>query len=212
MFARRDLLTSAFGLGALALLPLPVLAQDSAAATDKAAVQIADMTMGSPDAPVKVVEYASFTCPHCAHFAEDVFKQIKANYIDTGKVQFTLREVYFDRYGLWASMIARCGGEMRFYGIADRLFATQSDWARGNDPAAIADNLRRIGLTAGLSQDQLDACLNDNDTAQALVAWYQKNAQDDDVKATPSFMIDGEPYSNMSYEEFAKVLDEKLAS
>jgi protein-disulfide isomerase len=51
---------------------------------------------------VKIVEYASFTCPHCAHFHETVFGQLKADYIDTGKVQFTLREVYFDRYGLWA--------------------------------------------------------------------------------------------------------------
>ncbi len=74
---------------------------------------------------VKIVEYASFTCPHCANFHTDVFKQLKAEYIDTGKVHFTLREVYFDRYGLWAAMMARCGGEMKYFPITDILFSTQ---------------------------------------------------------------------------------------
>ncbi|MCV6597852.1 MAG: DsbA family protein, partial [Mangrovicoccus sp.] len=71
--------------------------------------------------------------------------------------------------------------------------------------------LRRIGKTAGLPEDQLEACLADNDNAQALVAWYQENAQADGIDSTPTFIINGETYSNMGYEEFAKILDAKLA-
>ncbi|MBE3638768.1 DsbA family protein [Mangrovicoccus algicola] len=209
MIARRELLTSALMLGTATMLPSFSFAQDAA---PENLPDIPDMVLGRDDAPVKVTEYASFTCPHCAHFHETVYPRLKEDYIDTGKVQFTFREVYFDRYGLWASMVARCGGEMRYFGIADRLFATQRDWTGLGDPAGIAGALKKVGLTAGLTQEQVDACLNDNATAQALVNWYGANAKADEVTATPSFLIDGEPYSNMSFEQFAEILDEKLGA
>ena len=96
-----------------------------------------------------VVEYASFTCPHCATFHNDTFKKLKADYIDSGKVKFIYREVYFDRYGLWASMVARCGGQEKFFGIADLIYKSQSEWTRAGEPAAIVDELRKIGRLAG---------------------------------------------------------------
>ena len=71
---------------------------------------LGDIVLGDDNAPVTVIEYASFTCPHCASFHINTWPRFKAEYIDTGKVRFILREVYFDRYGLWASMVARCGG------------------------------------------------------------------------------------------------------
>ena len=71
---------------------------------------IPDMILGDPEAPVEVIEYASYTCPHCASFHANQYKELKENYIDTGKIRFVYREVYFDRFGLWASMIARCSG------------------------------------------------------------------------------------------------------
>ena len=91
---------------------------------------IVDMAIGDENAPVTIIEYASYTCPHCATFHQGPFKKLKADYIDTGKVRFIYREVYFDRYGLWASMIARCGGPEKFFGITDLIFAGQSTWAR----------------------------------------------------------------------------------
>ena len=172
---------------------------------------IVDMSLGNPDAEVTVIEYASFTCPHCRSFHETVFDKLKANYIDTGKIHFIYSEVYFDRFGLWAAMVARCGGEMRYFGIADMIYDTQAEWTAGGDPAQIAENLRKIGKTAGLSEAELDECLNDGDRAEAMVAAYQKNAEADGIDSTPSFVIDGEKFGNMSYEEFAKILDEKLA-
>ena len=104
-------------------------------------------------------------------------RQLKANYIDTGKVRFVYREVYFDRFGLWAGMIARCGGDDEvFRHLRPDLRQPSSDWIGDGEPATIADNLRKIGLKAGLSDEQLDACLNDNAKAEAMVATYQKNA------------------------------------
>ena len=183
-------------------------AAEGAAETDPA--QIADMSIGSPDAPVEVIEYASYTCPHCATFhTGGVFKQIKENYIDTGKVHFTYREVYFDKYGMWASMIARCD-ETKFFGITDLIYKGQADWARAGSDAAIADQLRKIGLLAGIDAAQLDSCLNDGDKLRGLVAWYQANATEHGIRSTPSFVIDGETNSNMSYADFAAKLDAAL--
>ncbi len=170
---------------------------------------IQEMTLGNPDAPVTVIEYASYTCPHCATFHQGPYKQLKADYIDTGKINFIYREVYFDRYGLWASAIARCAGTPEsFFGISDLIYKGQSEWTRAGDPVAIVDELRKIGRLAGLAPDQLEACLQDEDKIRTLVAWYQENAQADGVDSTPSFVINGTTYNNMAYDEMSNLIDE----
>jgi protein-disulfide isomerase len=189
--------------------PLPVdmaIAQDGDVDTSR----VLEMTLGDPDAPLTVVEYASFTCPHCRTFHEGPFKQIKANYIDTGRIHFIYREVYFDRFGLWAGMLARCAGPERYFGMAEMIYENQQQWLGNGDPATIADNLRRLGRTAGLSDEEVNACLQDGDLARAMVAVYQQNAEADGIDSTPSFVIDGRKYTNMSYADFAAILDEKL--
>ena len=190
--------------------PMAAYAQDANSVDTS---MIADMTLGDQNAPVKLIEYASFTCPHCANFHAENFKKLKAEYIDTGKVAFTYREVYFDRPGLWASIVARCGenAESRYFGVAEMLYAQQQDWARKETPAEIVDSLRRIGKTAGLTDADLDQCLQDGDNAQALYAYYMKNAEADGIDSTPSFVIDGTKYSNMPWDEFQATLDAALA-
>jgi len=191
------------------LAPFAVNAQTSGT-VDKS--RVLEMAIGAAEAPVTVIEYASFTCPHCASFHAGQYQELKRDYIDTGKVRFVIREVYFDRFGLWAGMVARCGGPERYFGIVDLLFERQRQWLGDGDPVKIAQNLRIIGKTAGLSEPQLDACLSDSAMAEAMVAVFEENRDRDQVEGTPSFMIDGQKYSNMSYEELAKILDEKLAN
>jgi len=171
---------------------------------------IEEMILGDANAPITMIEYASFTCPHCATFHENTYPQLKTDYIDTGKVKFIFREVYFDRFGLWASMVARCGGQERFFGLTDLLMKGQSDWARAGDPVAIADSLRKVGRLAGLQDAELQSCLQNEDQAKALVAWYEQNATADNVTGTPSFVINGNKYSNMSYAEMKTILDDLL--
>lgn len=183
------------------------LAQD---ASDIDTSMVQEMSVGNPDASVTVVEYASYTCPHCANFHENVFGDLKANYIDTGKINFIYREVYFDRFGLWAGMVARCGGPVRYFGLADLLYKNQSTWTAGGDPAQIVAKLRKLGKTAGLSDDQLDVCLNDGEKAQAMVAVFQQNSKADGINSTPTFLINGETFSNMNYADFSAALDQKL--
>ena len=182
----------------------------AATASEADDAPIKEMTIGDPDAPVTMIEYASFTCPHCKSFHEGPMKMIKTDYVDTGKVHFIYREVYFDRPGLWAGMVARCGGEDRYFGIVDMIYEKQSDWAGASSPEEVAEGLRRIGRIAGLNDEDLDACLTNVEKAEALVAVWEEHRVADDVRSTPSFVIDGEKYSNMSFEEFVEILDAKL--
>ena len=193
-------------------LPSLSMAAEAQEVTEEQLAMVPDMVMGEADAPVTVVEYASYTCPHCATFHEQVLPQLKADYVDTGKVRYVYREVYFDRYGLWAALIARCTASTeRYFAVADMLYEGQKDWIGDGQPQTVANNLRRLGLAAGLEQDQLEACLNDTEMAQAMVAAYQKNATADGITATPSLVIEGELYSNRPYDEIKAIIDEQLA-
>ena len=194
-------------------LPFSANAEGSdASGTENSDPVISDMFLGPEDAPITVIEYASFTCPHCATFHKDVYKSLKKKYIDTNKIKFVFREVYFDKYGMWASLVARCAGKDKFFGLADMIMKTQNKWARAENDLAIVDELSKIGRLAGLEEAQLQSCLQDGEKLRALVGWYKENATRDKVKSTPSFIIDGQPYANMSYDEFSKLLDEKLGS
>ena len=200
-------------LGGDNMTPVNPLANAANAQTaDVDTSSVAEMVLGNPDAAVTLTEYASFTCPHCARFHEGPFKQLKADFIDPGKIRFVYREVYFDRYGLWASMIARCGGAERFFGITDMLYKTQSTWAGAGEPTQVVGELRKIGLLAGLDNETLDACLSDAKQAEMLVAWYQQNAEQDQITGTPSFLINGTKHSNMAYPELKGLLDEALGA
>ena len=207
---RRELMILAAALGASGL---PAFAEshgeadgDAQMASEAPAVVIPDIVIGDEGAPVTVIEYASFTCPHCRRFHEDVLPTIKAEFVETGKVRFVYREVFFDRYGLWAAMVARCGGSDRYMAMADEIYAKQSEWTQG-EPAEVADNLRRLGLAAGLTQEDLEACLSDGAMAEALVANYEANAEADGIRATPTFVIDGETLSNVGLDEMRERLN-----
>jgi len=207
--SRRKLLQTGVAAGG-AFVAQPAFAQDTDEAPTTTRV-VEDMILGDEAAPVTVIEYASLTCPHCASFHLQVFNQIKENYIETGKVKFIQRDVYFDRYGLWGSMVARCD-KTKFFGIVDILFKRQAEWSRVENPQDAIAAIFAVGRQAGLTDEQMDACVQDRVWAEELVAEYQKNAEADDVQGTPTFMIDGVKEGNMPYNAFAAKLDAALAS
>ncbi|WP_372893586.1 DsbA family protein [Rhodosalinus sp.] len=206
----RTILTAALALAVLVGGGPAPLQPAALAAQEAETAEVVEMSKGDPEAPVEVIEYASYTCPHCATFHQNVLPQLEEDYIEPGKVHFVYREVYFDKYGMWASLIARCGGEERFFGITDLLYESHEDWARAGSDVEVANELRRIARLAGLGEEQVESCLSDADTLRSLVAWYQENADEHGIESTPSFVIDGETYSNMNYAEFSEILDEKL--
>lgn len=209
------MLTRRMTLGLLAttaLSPSVAFAQEETSAQQETSPQVIDMTLGADDAPVTVIEYASFTCPHCATFHATVWPKLKANYVETGKVKFIHREVYFDRFGLWAGMMARCGGPERYFGISDMLYKKQGEWTRAGDAPAIFAAMRRIGLSAGLEDAALDACFEDQAKAEALVAEFKKNAEADAIDSTPTLIVNGQKHSNMSYDDLAEIIEAELES
>jgi len=170
--------------------------------------RVIDMAVGSPDAPVTIIEYSSFTCPHCASFNQGVYRQLYDTYVETGVVRIVKREVYFDAFGLWAGMVARCAGPERYFGMVEMLYQSQAEWSRARPAAgqseaeAVAEALRRIGRRAGMNDDEMNACLADREMATAMMEVYRVNAERDNVRATPSFVINGRPYSNMNFADF----------
>ena len=173
---------------------------------------IIEMMQGDENAPVEFVEYASFTCPHCADFHINIYPKLKIDYINKGKIKFVYREVYFDRFGVWASMLARCAGPDRFFGIIDELYRKQSVWADSSkSDIAVRKELEKIGFLAGLTDEKIDQCFQDSDKLKLLIEWFQINSETDKVKSTPSFVINGEKYPNeKDYEKLTAIIDEIL--
>ncbi|WP_281016035.1 MULTISPECIES: DsbA family protein [unclassified Minwuia] len=150
-----------------------------------------DMVLGDPEAPVEVIEYASMTCPHCRRFHEEIYPKLKKEFIETGKVRFVFREFPLDRYALQASMLARCGGEQKFFGFIDQLFQQQPNWTSASDPAAA---LRQIGLLGGVSSEAFDACMADESLVDMLLATRLDGHQRMKVSGTPSVYVNGEKF------------------
>ncbi len=159
-----------------------------------------DMSKGDSHAKVTIVEYASFTCPHCATFHREVFPKLKAEFIDSGKVHFIYREVYFDAPGLWAGLIARCADEEWYFGLVDLLYLKQDKWTVGSSETEILKNLVAIGSQAGLEKKQIGECLRNEKKALNLVKAFQENSKKDGISSTPSFVINGQLYKNIGYE------------
>lgn len=190
---------------------LAIAATLAGPATAQEAPVIENMATGNLDSTVTLVEYASYTCPHCANFHANVFKKLKPEYIDSDLIKFEFAEVYFDRFGLWASMLARCGGPEKYFGISDMLFERQQDWAAAGEPAAVVEALKTIGRSAGLEDAAMDVCLKDQASAEAMVAHFEEGMSRDGIEATPTFLINGVKHSNMSYDELKALLDAELA-
>lgn len=211
-----------------AAMAMPAFAQDAAATTEAPAATpapataeaatteaatpalVEDLFLGDESAPLTIYEYASFTCPHCAAFHKDVFPQLKAEYIDTGKVRFAQRDVYFDQVGLWAGILARCD-DTKYYPVADMLMDEQSEWLAADNGEALVANLRKIGTKAGMTAEQMDACWNDSARVESLVATFQKTSTEDNISGTPTFMIGGEQVPNQAWEDMKAIIDSKLA-
>ncbi len=164
--------------------------------------------LGNEKASVTVIEYASLGCPHCAHFANDIFPAFKQKYVDTGKVRYIFRDYPLDELSMRAAQMARCGGPDRFMGYIEVLYRTQESWVEAKDPTAA---LERIGLLGGMSKEQFDACMQNKDLADAVLKERLEAEEKYKVESTPTFIINGEPHAGaMPLEDFDKILEPLL--
>jgi len=153
------------------------------------AVSGEDMSLGDPNAKVKVVEYASVTCSHCAAFNENVFPAFRAQYIDTGKVHYTFREFLTPPEQVAAAgfLVARCAGKDKYFTVIDALFRGQQEMFQSGD---MRGGLLRVAQSAGMTEEQFNACVQDEAALKALNARVERAIQDG-ISATPTFVING---------------------
>ncbi|WP_271893076.1 DsbA family protein [Candidatus Phyllobacterium onerii] len=164
-----------------------------------------DIVMGKAEAPVTIVEYASMTCPHCAHFATTTLPTIKEKYIDTGKAKLILREFPFDPRAAAAFMLARCAPEERYYPLVEVLFKQQEQWAGA---ANAEEPLLQISKLAGFTQESFKACLTNQKLLDDVNAVRERGANEFGVNATPTFFINGTRYSGaLSVDEMSAIID-----
>jgi protein-disulfide isomerase len=188
------------------------MAQSAAAADVAKPVSLPDMALGPADAAVTITEYASMTCPHCARFDQDVFPQIKKEFVDTGKVRYVFREFPLDIKAAAGSMLARCiakndGG--KYFAVVDLLFKQQEEWAGPKT----TETLKRIGKQAGLTEQNVEDCLKDQALLDKISADQKYANEVLKVNSTPTFFINGEMLKGeTSFEEFSKRITPLLKS
>ena len=165
--------------------------------------------LGDADAPVLMIEYSDYQCPYCARYIEETYPQIKANYIDTGKVQYVFKDfpLSFHEQAQAAAEAAHCAGAQGdYWGMHDLLFANQSDWSNSSAP----DAFRRYAEQLGLDVEAFDACLESGEFA-ALV---QENLQEGlsvGVSGTPGFFVGSQFVSGAQpYSVFEEAIEAAL--
>lgn len=150
------------------------------------AVATADRVLGNPQAKVTVIEYASLTCPHCAHFHAEILPDIKARYIDTGKVKIIFRDFPLDKVALDAAMLARCAPPDRFFATVQVLFATQTKWISADDTTAAL--IQAVG-DLGMKAEDAKACLANEQLKEAVVKSRFDGDKAWNIQATPTFIL-----------------------
>ena len=149
-----------------------------------------DMTLGDPKAKVKLVEYASLSCSHCATFNNQVFPAFKKKYIDTGKVHYTLREILTPPAQVAAAgfITARCAGKDKYFTVVDAVFRGHDEIVKTGDARAVLVGAAKAG---GMSEAQFEACLSDESALEALNARVARNAKQGEISGTPTFVFNG---------------------
>jgi protein-disulfide isomerase len=173
---------------AAGLLPSAAFAQNVPMADLMKPGALPDIWQGKADAPCTIIEYASATCSHCAHFHETTYKELKTKYIDTGKVRFTMREFPFDPLAQAGFMLARCSGDEKRDAVVALLLAQQANWAMTEKPLQGLTTLMR---QTGMSQETFEACLKDQALYDNIGKVRDTGAEKYTVNSTPTFFING---------------------
>ena len=199
---RRALIGNGLAASSFLLATAPTAARAAALPTVEG-----DMVLGSPQARTQVVEYASLSCTHCAHWNNDVFPQLKARYIDTGKVRYVFREFLTPptQFAAAGYLLARRVGPAKYFQVTDAIFRQQDAIFQSED---LWGGLLKIGKSFGLTEAQFTAALEDKVALDAVNARVEKAVERDKVEVTPTFFVNGQRLEGgQPIEAFAAAID-----
>ncbi|WP_331539537.1 DsbA family protein [Acidocella sp.] len=195
----------------LSLVGATIVAPSAFAATSApstAASPFSERSIGSPNAPVKVIEYFSLTCTHCAEFGTVTMPQVKPNLVDTGKVQMIYRDFPLDDVALMAAQVARYLPAAQYYPFIEALFASQNDWAFAPG-VNYKQSIYKYAALAGMDQATYNAALADTKLRAFILNEQQVAEKQFNINATPTFIINGKIMPGaMDYSDFLAAVNQ----
>jgi protein-disulfide isomerase len=172
-------------------------------------IQADDVVMGDPKAPVTIIEYSSLSCPHCAHFHNDVYKNIKSKYILNGKVKYVIRDFPLNSAALLAAKIAHCGGNDRYFDFVGTLFEWQDMWAFTREYMYPLEKIAKLG---GLTDEKYKECTTDKKIEDFILNRAMKANNALEIDQTPTFFINGERFGGAKpYSFYEQIIEKKLS-
>jgi protein-disulfide isomerase len=202
--------------------PAPALAQETAQETARETVQEApaaqpprvttdgpvyrEQVLGDPDAPVRILEFSSFTCSHCATYHQESLPVIKERYIDTGKANLTLIDFPLDSVAGAISLITRCAPDSVYWKLVDIYFADPGAWMT-RTPRESISGIARLG---GMTQEDVDACLQNEAIYKEIIDRQTAAQEQYNITGTPSFVINGEKHMGYGVEDLSEAIDAAL--
>ena len=145
-----------------------------------------DIILGSRNAPITVIEYASMSCSHCASFHNNTLGLLKKEYIDTGKVKFVFRDFPLNRPALLGSMVAHCAEPSKYFAYLSLLFKNQEKWAFSQP---VEEQLAKLARVSGMGQEKLSNCLEDEALAERIIQSRLESQNTYNIESTPSFLV-----------------------
>lgn len=185
----------------------------NAAEVSEKGYTLGPVSMGNPDAPVTIIEYASLTCPACAGFHERVLPDLKAQYVESGQVRYEFRNFVLNPIDMAVSMIVRCQPPEQFFPLLDLFFTNQRNWlANANDREQLFSDIAGVSRRVGISRADIDSCLADRDLQQHIVEMTQGGQREWDVGGTPTIIVNGQKRGTdaMRFEGLAQIIEEEL--
>lgn len=181
-----------------------------------------DMVIGDANAPVEIIEYAAISCPHCAHFHEDVLPGLKEKYLDTGKAKLIYRNFIFDNpFDVYASLMTRCVAEEKFFPTLKTYFEYQNVWMKGEEMMTIYEKegreaaitfarseVAKVGKMAGISETQANACFDNEAVIEYLLKVRQKAVEKYKVQSTPTLIVGGKAVEGNDLASLSQAIEE----
>jgi len=170
------------------------------------------LSIGSVDANVTVKVFSSLTCPHCANFHQNIFEQLKKDYIDKNFIRFEHHAFPLDLAALNAEIIVRCHADsQKKFQLLGEMYEKQNEWAVGSDINVINESIKKIGLNSGLDNATMNKCLKNENTQDQILNERIEAQKKYKIQSTPTIFINEKKYEgDHKYKIFKKTIDKIL--